>query len=87
MYQTRVEAEDVILGNHVILQCQIPSHVADLVQVLDWVDSQGSSFARNRYGNLMQRDYGFVMIDLDRTWLNDSLLSLLKQSFKLLKIT
>jgi hypothetical protein len=53
VYQTRVEAEDVVLGNDVILQCQIPSFVADIVEILDWVDSSGTNMARSRYGNSM----------------------------------
>ena len=51
LYQTRVEAEDVVLGNDVILQCQIPSYITDIVDIIDWVDSDGSNYPRNRYGN------------------------------------
>ncbi len=51
MYQTRVEAEDVVLGNDVIIQCQIPSYITDIVDIIDWVDSDGINYPRNRHGN------------------------------------
>ena len=34
----------MIKGNDVILTCKIPSFVADFVQVIGWVDNEGSSF-------------------------------------------
>ena len=50
-YNTRVEAEDVILGNDVILQCEMPSFSADFLSVAAWVDSTGLVFNPHRYGN------------------------------------
>ena len=35
---------NVILGNEVLLSCVLPSHLADLVSVTAWVDSEGTSF-------------------------------------------
>ena len=51
-YRTRVEAEDVILGNSVFLECQIPSYASDLVSVVAWVDSTGVVYHKNSYGKL-----------------------------------
>ena len=44
--------EQVILGNDVLLKCNIPSFVADFVSVANWVDSEGLTFPVNQnYGN------------------------------------
>ena len=40
-YDVYVEMEHAILGNDAIFKCKIPSHVADLVSVVDWVDDLG----------------------------------------------
>ena len=43
---------NVILGNEVLLSCVLPSHLADLVSVTAWVDSEGNSFtSRHGLGN------------------------------------
>ena len=43
---------NVILGNEALLSCVLPSHLADLVSVTAWVDSQGNSFtSRHGLGN------------------------------------
>ena len=44
---------NVIVGNDVILKCVFPAHVADLVSVTGWVDSEGSNFvsSEENYGN------------------------------------
>ena len=46
-YRTRVEAEDVTLGNSVFLECQIPSYASDLVSVVAWVDEETGCFKVN----------------------------------------
>jgi hypothetical protein len=39
-------------GNDLILKCVFPSHVSDMVSVIAWVDSEGSSFdLSGEYGN------------------------------------
>ena len=51
-YKTRVNDEDVLKGNSVILKCVIPSFVADFVSVQAWVDGQGKTYYPPRtYGN------------------------------------
>lgn len=42
-YQTRVIDEYVLLGNSVVLKCLVPSFIADFIQVLEWVDSNGNT--------------------------------------------
>ena len=43
-YRATVPEESVILGNDVVIKCNIPSFVADFVSVVGWVDSEGSTF-------------------------------------------
>ena len=35
----------VIVGNEVLLKCEIPSFVSDFVSVSDWVDSEGIMYS------------------------------------------
>ena len=45
----------VILGNDALVKCDIPSFVADLVQVSGWIDNEGKEFlpsTSNTFGNL-----------------------------------
>ena len=45
------DKEYIILGNDVLLKCNIPSFVSDFVSVTSWVDSEGSEFHMNsKYG-------------------------------------
>ena len=46
-----VSNEHVILGNDVLITCKIPSFVGDLVDIISWVDSQGSQFLPDNLGN------------------------------------
>ena len=49
--------EQVILGNDVLLKCNIPSFEADFVSVASWVDSEGLTFPVNQnYGNFSPED-------------------------------
>ena len=44
----------VILGNDVLLKCNIPSFVADFVAVTGWLDSEGTEYLiQSKYGNLV----------------------------------
>ena len=49
--------EQVILGNDVLLKCNIPSFGADFVSVASWVDSEGLTFPVNQnYGKFYFED-------------------------------
>ena len=51
-YLVDVGLEQVILGNDVLLKCDIPSFEADFVSVSSWVDSEGQLISVNKnYGN------------------------------------
>ena len=53
-YRAAVPEESVILGNDVVMKCNIPSFVADFVSVVGWVDSEGSTFlVSQKYGNFI----------------------------------
>ena len=43
-YETEADNEYVILGNSAIMKCEIPSFVADLIQIISWKDSLGNIF-------------------------------------------
>ena len=47
-YNTYVNQGQVIRGNDVIMKCDIPSFVADLLDIVHWVDNEN-----NLYSNLM----------------------------------
>ena len=49
-YETDVGKEYVIMGNSALMKCEIPSFVADLVQIISWIDSEGNSFSHKKYG-------------------------------------
>ena len=42
-YETDVAKEYVIRGNDALMKCSIPSFVADVVQVIAWLDSDGQT--------------------------------------------
>ena len=44
-YRVDVGVAQVILGNEVLLKCDIPSFVTDFVSVSDWVDSEGIAYS------------------------------------------
>ncbi|CAG0883702.1 unnamed protein product [Darwinula stevensoni] len=46
-YETEPENEFVIRGNTVVLKCKIPSHMADILQVSSWEDSDGLVYSSN----------------------------------------
>lgn len=43
-YDTDVNKEYVIRGNPAVLKCQIPSFVADFVEVVSWHTDQDETF-------------------------------------------
>lgn len=54
LYKPRVTDEDVLRGNAVILKCQIPSFVADFVEVVSWESDHGETFT----ATFSQKEYG-----------------------------
>ena len=56
-YRVDVAVAQVILGNEVLLKCDIPSFVADFVSVASWVDSEGLTISVNQnYGKFTKLD-------------------------------
>lgn len=50
-YDTDVNKEYVIRGNAAVLKCQVPSFVADFVEIVSWhTDTDESYFPGNNYG-------------------------------------
>ena len=52
-YRVDVGVAQVILGNEVLLKCDIPSFANDFVTVKDWVDSEGITYSGNSLGNVL----------------------------------
>ena len=51
-YQTEASNEYIVRGNSALIKCKIPSYVADIIQVIAWVDSEANEFQLdNNYGN------------------------------------
>ena len=53
-FKIHVDFENyVILGNDALLKCDIPSFVADLVDVFGWFDNEGNEYLANalHYGD------------------------------------
>ena len=46
-YNTYVNQGQVIRGNDVIMKCDIPSFVTDLLDVIHWVDNQNNVYSMN----------------------------------------
>ncbi|XP_060803989.1 cell adhesion molecule Dscam2 isoform X45 [Amyelois transitella] len=44
-YDTDVNKEYVIMGNSIVLKCQVPSFVADFIEVLSWHTDQNEDFS------------------------------------------
>ena len=57
-YRVVVDEEQVMLGNEILLKCDIPSFVADFVLVDGWVDSEGLGIADdgNYQGNQSEQN-------------------------------
>ena len=54
-YRVDVGVAQVIVGNEVLLKCDIPSFVSDFVSVSDWVDSEGIMYSPS--STLGKRDH------------------------------
>ena len=52
-YRVTVFEEPVIMGNAALLKCNIPSFVADFLQVVGWINSEGVEFRADKqnFGN------------------------------------
>ena len=48
-YRVDVGVAQVIIGNEVLLKCDIPSFAADFVSVNAWIDSEGHSYSRDNH--------------------------------------
>ena len=61
VYKTSGNEEYVINGNDVIMKCNIPSFVADFVQITGWIDSEGKEYLLdNNYGNSINNEVFFI---------------------------
>ena len=47
-YETDVAKEYVIRGNDALMKCSIPSFVADMVQIIAWLDSEQQTVYLNQ---------------------------------------
>ena len=58
-YIVNVFDKQVILGNDVLLKCDIPSFQADFVSVESWVDSEGVSIQKSElfHGNFQDMQF------------------------------
>lgn len=68
-YDTDVNKEYVIRGNSAILKCQIPSFVADFIEILSWHTDQDETFKLNdKYGLLLFSDYFYIPSSLTESF-------------------
>ena len=58
-YRVTVPEDSVIVGNDVVIKCNIPSFVADFVSVTAWVTSEGtqlkSGYVNGKRGSLRKK--------------------------------
>lgn len=47
IYESQVYDEYVIRGNAAVLKCNIPSFVADHVEIVEWIDTKGERYFRD----------------------------------------
>ena len=52
-YEVDVFKSTVMLNNDVLIKCEIPSHVLDMVGVIGWVDSDAKQFKASSSGNCL----------------------------------
>ena len=51
-YEAHIFIETVILGNDAIFKCSVPSFISDLVDVINWIDSEGNELgSSSNFGN------------------------------------
>ena len=54
-YRTEPSNEDIVLGNDALMKCKIPSYVADMVEVVGWVNSEAAEYrVNNNYGKFIE---------------------------------
>ncbi|CAG0885273.1 unnamed protein product [Cyprideis torosa] len=66
LYEIETHNGYVIRGNHALLKCEIPSFVADFVEVESWVDSDGRRYyatGTDLGGTVVTQDYLTRVID------------------------
>ena len=49
-FESQVYDEYVIKGNAAIFKCQTPSFVADHLEIIDWLDTEGGIYTKNETG-------------------------------------
>ena len=60
-FESDVFKVNVILSNDITLKCVSPSHVADLLSVTSWVDSEGNTYTDgDSYGNISHLRLCFI---------------------------
>ncbi|TMW45195.1 hypothetical protein DOY81_009725, partial [Sarcophaga bullata] len=47
IFESQVYDEYVIKGNAAIFKCQTPSFVADHLEIIDWLDTEGGIYTKN----------------------------------------
>lgn len=62
-FESQVYDEYVIKGNAAIFKCQTPSFVADHIDIVDWVDTDGGVYTKNSAGSFNLK-FHLVMINL-----------------------
>nr|ATU82862.1 secreted Ig-domain-containing protein [Pristhesancus plagipennis] len=62
VYEARVIDEFVLKGNAAILKCLIPSFVADFVQVIEWINSDGVSYPLVMSSDLKNYDGKYLVL-------------------------
>lgn len=71
-FEVQVYDQFAIRGNAAIFKCQVPSFVADHVDVVGWIDSNGGSYvaAEQSYGSQKFKDtpyFFFFFLQIGRT--------------------
>ena len=55
-YECYVNQAHVIRGNDVLLKCDIPSFVADLVSVTSWIDNEDNEYTGREQGKASMKE-------------------------------
>lgn len=69
-FEVQVYDQFAIRGNAAIFKCQVPSFVADHVDVVGWIDSNGGSYVADAqsYGSKNRRDARCALCPLLQAW-------------------
>ena len=65
-YTTRANDVYVIIGNSVLMKCEIPSFVADFVYIFSWVNSEGEEIFSSNSA------HGISIITLEKKVVGDT---------------